>query len=112
MFGRITRLNPPHLLSYTWGGESDEDSEVTFELAPQGDEVLLTLTHRRLADRAVMANVAGGWHTHLLFLADHLNGRAPISFWSLFSTIEGQYEARFGVNGPDCALPNSDPENP
>lgn len=97
MNGRITRLDPPRLLSYTWGGESDEDSEVTFELIPKGNEVMLTLTHRRLPDRAAMANVAGGWHTHLLFLADRLDGREPGSFWTAFVRIEGEYERRFGV---------------
>ena len=32
--GRVTRCDPPRLLSYTWGS----GSEVTFELSPQGDE--------------------------------------------------------------------------
>ena len=32
--GRVTRCDPPRVLSYTWG----EHSEVTFELSPQGDE--------------------------------------------------------------------------
>jgi uncharacterized protein YndB with AHSA1/START domain len=104
-YGRITRLDPPRLLSYTWGGESDEDSEVTFELAPEGDQVRLTLTHRRLPDRGAMANVAGGWHTHLRFLSDQLEGRAPANFWSLFTTIEGEYERRFAATSPQCALP-------
>lgn len=110
-YGRITRLDPPRLLSYTWGGESDEDSEVTFELAPEGEGVLLTLTHRRLPDRGVMANVAGGWHTHLRFLSDHLAGRAPVSFWSAFTTIEEEYERIFSADSPQCTLP-SQPESP
>ena len=45
--GRITRCNPPRLLSYTWSEPAGE-SEVTFELTPQGEDVLLVLTHRRL----------------------------------------------------------------
>ena len=53
----VTRCDPPRVLSYTWG----EHSEVTFELSPQGDDVLLVLTHRRLPDRTamVMAAAAG-----------------------------------------------------
>jgi uncharacterized protein YndB with AHSA1/START domain len=39
--------------------------DVSFELEPKGDEVLLTLTHRRLPDRAMLVKVASGWHMHL-----------------------------------------------
>ena len=55
--GSITRCEPPRLLSFTWG----EWGEVTFELTPQDDDVLLVLTHRRLADRTATAKspVAG-----------------------------------------------------
>lgn len=107
MYGRITRLDPPRLLSYTWGGESDEDSEVTFELTPEGDDVLLTLTHRRLSNRAMMANVAGGWHTHLVFLADRLAGREPQSFWTTFIPIEGDYNRLFELESA-CNLPKDE----
>ena len=59
--GRITHCDPPRRLSYTWDEDSNAPSEVTFELTPQGADVLLVLTHRRLGDRAGMVNVAGGW---------------------------------------------------
>jgi uncharacterized protein YndB with AHSA1/START domain len=106
MYGRITRLDPPRLLAYTWGGESDEASEVTFELTPQDDEVLLVLTHRRLPDRSAMANVAAGWHTHLLFLTDALRGDTPPSFWSRFLVVEAEYARLFDVDGPSCPRPS------
>ena len=48
--GRITRCDPPNVLSYTWGEAWGEDSEVTFELAARGAEVVMVLTHRRLPD--------------------------------------------------------------
>lgn len=92
---RVTRCEPPRLLSFTWPEARGEDSEVTFELTPQEDGVLLVVTHRRLADRAAMVNVAGGWHAHLGLLADHLNGRPPRGFWSAYAVAEKQYEARF-----------------
>ncbi len=92
--GRVTRCDPPRLLSYTWDEESGVDSEVTFELTPQGDDVLLVLTHRRLGDRAMMLSVAGGWHTHLGILLDHLNGREPRPFWSTHARLEAEYEKR------------------
>jgi uncharacterized protein YndB with AHSA1/START domain len=91
--GRLTRCNPPRLLSYTWGGES-ADSEVTFELTPRDGDVLLVLTHRRLGDRAAMLSVAGGWHAHLGILADRLEGREPRPFWSTHSRLEAEYEER------------------
>ena len=94
--GKITQLEPPTLLAYTWG-ESYGDSEVTFELAPRGADVLLTITHRRLADRDEMASVAGGWHTHIGILIDRLHGRTPPGFWSAHAKVEGEYERRFAA---------------
>jgi uncharacterized protein YndB with AHSA1/START domain len=91
--GRITRCEPPRLLSFTWGGEADE-SEVTFELTPRGKEVQLILTHRRLADRAAMVSVSSGWHSHLEVLADLLNGRVPGPFWPKVTRFEAEYEKR------------------
>jgi uncharacterized protein YndB with AHSA1/START domain len=92
--GRITQFAPPRLLSYTWSEEYGE-SEVTFELAPQGDDVLLTLTHRRLKDRREMISVAAGWHTHIAILIDRLSNRTPPGFWSAHARLEAQYEQRF-----------------
>jgi uncharacterized protein YndB with AHSA1/START domain len=92
--GQITRCAPPRLLSYTWDEDSGVASEVTFELTPQGDDVLLVLTHRRLGDRAMMLSVAGGWHAHLGILLDHLNGREPSPFWSTHARLEAEYDKR------------------
>lgn len=90
--GRITRCDPPGLLSFSWGGEPSQESEVTFELTPQGDNVRLVLTHRRLVDRSGMLNVAGGWHAHLDILVARLNGAEPGPFWSTFVGLEKEYE--------------------
>jgi uncharacterized protein YndB with AHSA1/START domain len=82
---RVTRFEPPHALAFTWAGGSDGgESEVSFELASEGDLVRLVLTHRRLGDRATMAGVAGGWQVHLKVLTEKLNGREPAPFWDLF----------------------------
>jgi uncharacterized protein YndB with AHSA1/START domain len=94
--GRVTRFEPPRLLSHTWGEASGENSEVTFELTSQGDDVLLVLTHRRIAP-SQMVSVAGGWHTHLGILADRLNGRSPRPFWSAHARLEGEYERRIAA---------------
>jgi uncharacterized protein YndB with AHSA1/START domain len=92
--GEVLACEPPRLLTITWGGSGEGPSEVTFELTPQGDEVLLTLTHRRLADRAEMLNVAGGWHTHLGILEDRLAGRAARPFWATWQGLVAGYDQR------------------
>jgi uncharacterized protein YndB with AHSA1/START domain len=84
----VTQCDPPRLLSLTW----PESSEVTFELMPRGDKVLLVVLHRRLTDRAVIVKVSGGWHTHLDFLAERLDDRVPSAFWPAFSAVVERYE--------------------
>lgn len=87
----ITAVEPPRLLAFTWSG----NSEVVFELKPEGDLVLLTVTHRRLASRAEMVEVSGGWHTHLDILVERASGRVPPAFWTVFGQIEDEYETRY-----------------
>lgn len=89
--GKVTAWEKPHRLAYLWG---DGGSEVTFELAPAGRQVRLTLTHRRLDNRPMMVSVAGGWHAHLDILADRLAGRAPQPFWPVHAALESDYDAR------------------
>ncbi len=50
MQSRITELDPPRKLAFAWEGSGD----VSFELEPKGNEVLLTVIHRRLPDRATL----------------------------------------------------------
>jgi uncharacterized protein YndB with AHSA1/START domain len=88
----ITEYDPPRRLAFTL----ESSSEVVFELAPQGDQVLLTLTHRKLANRHEIMGVSGGWHTHLAVLVDKACGRVPPAFWDLWRTIDGQYAERIG----------------
>ena len=91
LHSEITEWQKPHRLSYLWG---DDGSEVTFELKSKGDEVVLTLTHRKLPDSAKAMMVAGGWHTHLGILVDHLAGETARPFWSSFLRTYKEYEAR------------------
>ncbi|HXL86937.1 MAG TPA: SRPBCC family protein [Gemmatimonadaceae bacterium] len=90
---RITRLEPPRLLSYTFDPAGPE-SEVTFELEPRGKDVMLVITHRRLADRKMMVGVASGWDAHVAILADRLNGVEPRPFWTTHARLKREYEAR------------------
>ncbi len=94
--GKVTACDPPRLLSYTWigGDESEEDSEVTYELEEQDGGVMLTLTHRRITTREMLSSVCGGWHTHLGILIDVLHGREPPPFWQTHTALESEYDAR------------------
>jgi uncharacterized protein YndB with AHSA1/START domain len=98
--GRVTKWDPPHLLSYTWGEPDGSESEVTFELTPKGDKVLLILTHRRLGvDPAILISVSSGWHTHLGILADRLEGNEPRGFWQVHNELEKEYGQIIGEAG-------------
>ena len=90
--GRVTACEPPRLLKFTWGTDRNA-SEVTFELTPDGDDVLLVVTHRRLEPPHVVA-VASGWHTHLDLLADCLSGGTPHPFWTRKIQLEAHYHQR------------------
>lgn len=103
MYGKVTRIDPPRLLAHTWLEEQDPghggESEVTYELTPKGDLVLLELTHRRLGDgRELRLGVSAGWHTHLDILADVLEGRQPGGFWKAHMAWEARYEKRLNAS--------------
>ncbi len=87
---RVLRIEPPKLLVISW-----DKSEVMFELVPEGRNVRLILTHRRLASRSDMVQTSGGWHTHLDILVERANGRVSKAFWTVFGDIESQYEQRY-----------------
>ena len=91
--GKITRVEPPRLLSYTFlhGGP---ESEVTFELETRGKDVLLVITHVRIADRKTMVGLASGWDAHVGILTDRLNGVEPRPFWTTHARLKGEYEVR------------------
>lgn len=86
---RIIELDPSRKLTIAWN-----QGEVSFELEPAGDKVLLTVTHRRLPDRGNLLNVSAGWHAHLDVLALRLNGKTATSFWDSWSRLKAEYEKR------------------
>ena len=90
MKSQITELEPLRKLTITWSGTGD----VSFELEPKGDEVLLTLTHRRLPNRSTTLMVGPGWHMHLDVLAARLTGKEPEPFWDGWSRLRGEYDGR------------------
>jgi uncharacterized protein YndB with AHSA1/START domain len=90
MQSRIIELDPPRKLAITWGA----NGEVSFELDPKGNEVLLTVIHRRLPDRATMLKVGAGWHMHLDTLVARTTGREPAPFWDGWSRLREEYDRR------------------
>jgi uncharacterized protein YndB with AHSA1/START domain len=91
----LLQFNPPRLLQLSWGEEEGASpSEVTFELQPEGEQTRLIVTHTLLG-RDFIANVAGGWHTHLAILGDRLAGAEPRPFRGLFEPVEEAYKEQF-----------------
>lgn len=88
MQSRITELDPPHRLAITWDGSGT----VSFELEPRGKDVLLTIIHRRLTDRAAVLMFSAGWHMHLDTLAARLNGEATQPVWDGWSRLKTEYD--------------------
>jgi len=87
--GVITRLEPNRLLAHTWKWDSG-DTEVSYELAPRGRKVLLTIVHRRLS-KELVSKVMGGWDVHSGILEDILNGVAPRPFWATHDKLQPEY---------------------
>ena len=90
MQSRITELDPPWKLAITWGSTGG----VSFELEPRGSQVLLTVIHRRLPDRATLLKVAAGWHMHLDLLVAHATDEEPEPFWDGWSRLQEEYDRR------------------
>ena len=85
---RILACDPPHRLAFAW----HDGGEVAMTLEPQGRDVLLTVTHRRLPERPTMLNVAAGWHAHLDLLVASATGAAKTPFWERWSRLRDEYE--------------------
>jgi uncharacterized protein YndB with AHSA1/START domain len=90
MTSRIIAFDPPRKLAYTFGVHG----EVSFDLQPAGQRVLLTLIHRRLPDRNTMLKVSAGWHAHLDILVARASGAEPAPFWDAWLRLKGDYDKR------------------
>jgi uncharacterized protein YndB with AHSA1/START domain len=90
MESRIIEIDPPRKLAISWDGTGD----VTFELAPAGERVLLTIVHRRLPDRGMKLNVSAGWHAHVDILAAAMAGEIPAPFWDNWVSLKMDYDQR------------------
>ncbi len=93
MESRITELDPPNRITFTWY----TSGTVTFELAPRGERVLLTVIHRGIPSRDVLIKVGPGWHNHLDVLVARVSGTEPQPFWDQFPRLQKEYQRRLGV---------------
>lgn len=87
---QITDLDPPRKIAFTWGSTGG----VSFELQNAGGKVLLTVTHHRVPERAMLLMVSAGWHMHLDVLAARLAGTEPEPFWDGWLRLKADYDKR------------------
>jgi uncharacterized protein YndB with AHSA1/START domain len=90
MWCRIVEIDPPRRLVFTFG----TSGEVSFHLDPQDGDVLLTVIHRRLPERAVALKVSAGWHTHLDVLVARVTSREPEPYWDEWTRLHAEYDGR------------------
>lgn len=90
----LTACEPPHVLA--WGQEPGrlETSDVIFELVPADNRVQMTITQKKLGDRAMMVDVSAAWHIHCDVLEAVLNAQAPPPFWSKLTRLKSEYAER------------------
>ena len=75
---QIVAVDPPRLFAWTWGlpdGPARLENAIRFDLEPDGDACILTLTNPGLP-REDLASVAAGWHSPLAALPDAVDGVA------------------------------------
>lgn len=96
-FSTLLAYEPPYRLAYTFGESKmpDHPSEVEFVLKPEGGQVRLILTHRKVPDRGYALGVSGGWHAHLDVLEYKLRGEIPPAFWDIWRKYDGAYDKRY-----------------
>jgi uncharacterized protein YndB with AHSA1/START domain len=90
MQSKIVEIDPPRRIVFTWGNSGD----VSIDLEPKGDEVLLTLIHRRLPDRPTLLRVAAGWHSHLDVLVARASDKQLVDFWDNWLRLHAEYDKR------------------
>lgn len=87
---RITRIEPPHLIAFTW--EAGKAGEVMFELTDEAGRTRLVLTHTGLRGREDAIEFGSGWHSHLVALQHRIRGDTVADFWALHAEAEATIE--------------------
>ena len=90
MQSRILELDPLRKLVIAWG----TSGRVSFELERRGSDVLLTIVHHGVPDRASLLNFGPGWHAHLDILAALFAREQPKPFWDEILRLKAEYGQR------------------
>jgi uncharacterized protein YndB with AHSA1/START domain len=97
--GTISRLEPPRTIEL----DTDIHGQLLWELRPDGDATLLSLTVTASPPDDYLAKVMAGWHVHVDFLADFLDGH-PIDWpnWPFerWAAVNEHYEAELAAKSP------------
>ncbi len=88
--GRITRLEPPRAIEF----DTDLHGRLLWELRPDGGRTRLTLTVTAEIPDDHLASVRAGWHSHIDFLEDALDGR-PVDWPNWPKEVWERHNARY-----------------
>ncbi len=89
----VIAADAPRRLAFTWGA----NSEVSIDLEEKGNDVLLTLVHRRIPDRDMTLMIGAGWHVHLDVLVARITGTQTEPFWDGWLRLRDEYDKRVPV---------------
>lgn len=90
MQSEVIVADAPRKLVIAWNNTGN----VTFELEPHGEGVLLTLTHAGFRTRSSLISHSAGWHAHLDVLEALAFEREPKPFWQHLEALRGEYDDR------------------
>lgn len=88
---RVLECDAGHRVVFTWGA----NAEVSFQVDRRGDNVLLTIEHKRVTERAVLLNVSAGWHAHVDVLVAVLGQTRAAPHWDNWSALREEYDELF-----------------
>lgn len=97
MQSRIIEFDAPRKLVIAWSNTGN----VTFQLEPRGEGVLLTLTHAGFQTRSGLIGHSAGWHAHLDVLEALAFEREAPAFWSHVEALRGEYGDRLPADFGD-----------
>lgn len=90
MRSEVIVADAPRKLVIAWANTGN----VTFELEPHGEGVLLTLTHAGFQTRSSLIGHSAGWHAHLDALEALAFEREAEAFWPHLEALRGEYGDR------------------
>lgn len=94
--GKITAIEAPRLLAFTWPGEQEGSAtQVTILLSPTDEGTKLNLVHERLNKPEHLVGALAGWHAHLEQLECEISHQTAPNFWERHTMLEAEYRDQF-----------------